>query len=709
MSFQDVNGARQPFLGPDARPDGAAAAAAAAAGPSRALAAGVFKISTAVATFKRLVNTLGTPKDTPELREKIHKARQNIGQLVKETSAKLKDASEVDHQVPVPANKKLSDAKLAKDFQAILKEFQKAQRIAADRETIYQPFVPAREMTSSTGQDHMQQAQQQQVIEIDNELVFNEAIIEERDQGIREIQQQIGEVHEIFKDLAVLIHEQGGMIDDIEANIESGHALTMQANTQLSKAAKSQRSANSLVGNVFVNQYYNVLHQQPQNVHRFYTDASRVTRAEAGSDGAVDMVVNQNEIHRKIMSLDYAEFKAEIKTVDSQDSLTGGVLVMVTGSLTNKADGKRNFVQSFFLAPQEKGYYVLNDVFRYIDEEPQQVKHAVLLANGTPEPASSHTASEPEHVVHEVPATPELNEAIATHTYAASPDIGHTPPTEAAAVETVKDEEPVNQAAVDSVESLADNPLGDANDTTGSGYSSEEPKKFSYASILGLTHMRRKNDARGAPAPAAAAPAKPVQAATPIAASAVEAPAAPAPPIQPPATTASATPTQVSSAAPPPPPTDDISAEEAEADSRSVFVRYLPLNVTPTDVGEAFRNFGVVKLDRVNIKGQKQPNAQNCYGFVEFEDQAGALAAIEPSGVADEEVVEASACHIATTICAAGVRMEAVERAEVRATWATPAAWAPATAEGAASTVAVIRSTAAIRGREAMVIGGRPT
>eukprot|EP00850_Spirogloea_muscicola_P006045 SM000028S10139 [mRNA] locus=s28:514817:518207:- [translate_table: standard] len=248
MSFQDVNGAGQPFLGLDARPDAAAgaAAAAAAAGPSRALAAGVFKISTAVATFKRLVNTLGTPKDTPELREKIHKARQNIGQLVKETSAKLKDASEVDHQVPVPANKKLSDAKLAKDFQAILKEFQKAQRIAADRETIYQPFVPAREMTSSTGPDHMQQAQQQQVIEIDNELVFNEAIIEERDQGIREIQQQIGEVHEIFKDLAVLIHEQGGMIDDIEANIESGHALTMQANTQLSKAAKSQRSANSL-------------------------------------------------------------------------------------------------------------------------------------------------------------------------------------------------------------------------------------------------------------------------------------------------------------------------------------------------------------------------------------------------------------------------------------------------------------------------------
>lgn len=52
----------------------------------------------------------------------------------------------------------------------------------------------------------------QEVLQLDNEIVFNEAIIEEREQGIQEIQQQIGEVNEIFKDLAVLVHEQGVMI-----------------------------------------------------------------------------------------------------------------------------------------------------------------------------------------------------------------------------------------------------------------------------------------------------------------------------------------------------------------------------------------------------------------------------------------------------------------------------------------------------------------
>jgi syntaxin 7 len=61
-------------------------------------------------------------------------------------------------------------------------------------------------------------------MKLENETVFNEAVIEEREQGIHEIHQQIGEVNEIFKDLAVLVHEQGYMIDDIDKNIVGAEA-----------------------------------------------------------------------------------------------------------------------------------------------------------------------------------------------------------------------------------------------------------------------------------------------------------------------------------------------------------------------------------------------------------------------------------------------------------------------------------------------------
>ncbi|MBA0709644.1 hypothetical protein Goshw_011872 [Gossypium schwendimanii] len=234
---------------------------------SQAVASGIFQINTAVSTFQRLVNTLGTPKDTPELREKLiadislgrHKTRLHIGQLVKDTSAKLKQASETDHHAEVSTSKKITDAKLAKDFQAVLKEFQKAQRLAAERETSYSPFVPqsalpasytAGEMDASSDKSAEQRAllveRRQEVVLLDNEIAFNEAIIDEREQGIQEIQQQIGEVNEIFKDLAVLVHEQGTMIDDIGTHIENSQAATSQAKSHLVKAAKSQRSNSSL-------------------------------------------------------------------------------------------------------------------------------------------------------------------------------------------------------------------------------------------------------------------------------------------------------------------------------------------------------------------------------------------------------------------------------------------------------------------------------
>jgi syntaxin 7 len=130
----------------------------------------------------------------------------------------------------------------------------------------------------------------QDFIQLENETVFNEAVIEEREQGIREIHVQIGEVNEIFKDLAVLVHEQGYMIgkwhlrqhpsilfhivhsyglsfilrfgipdkpwwitssfvgtDDIDSNVQGAEAATEQANRQLVKAAKSQKSGTTLV------------------------------------------------------------------------------------------------------------------------------------------------------------------------------------------------------------------------------------------------------------------------------------------------------------------------------------------------------------------------------------------------------------------------------------------------------------------------------
>ncbi|KAI8523286.1 hypothetical protein RHMOL_Rhmol13G0061500 [Rhododendron molle] len=135
-------------------------------------------------------------------------------------------------------------------------------------------------------------------------------------------------------------------------------------------AAAQQPVSAQVVGNAFVQQYYRIQHQSPALVYRFYQDNSKLGRPDG--DGAMSTTTTMQAINEKILSLNYGEFRAEIKSVDAQESYNGGVHVLVTGYLSGKDNMIQNFTQTFFLAPQEKGYFVLNDIFRYMEV----IKHA---------------------------------------------------------------------------------------------------------------------------------------------------------------------------------------------------------------------------------------------------------------------------------------------------------------------------------------------
>lgn len=74
------------------------------------------------------------------------------------------------------------------------------------------------------------------------EVDFNEALIEEREQGVAEIAAAVQEVNEVFRDLATLVDEQGRDIDQIELNIVDAHAETEGGVAHLEKAAQYQKS-----------------------------------------------------------------------------------------------------------------------------------------------------------------------------------------------------------------------------------------------------------------------------------------------------------------------------------------------------------------------------------------------------------------------------------------------------------------------------------
>ncbi|KAH9975339.1 hypothetical protein BGW80DRAFT_1296513 [Lactifluus volemus] len=105
----------------------------------------------------------------------------------------------------------------------------------------------------------------------------------------------------------------------------------------------------SEVGWQFVPQYYTYVNKSPHRLHCFYNKTSTFIHGTEGEDGTP--CFGQHEIHNKIISIGFEDCKVFIH------------------SMSNRGEPWRKFVQTFFLAEQPNGYFVLNDIFRFLKEE----------------------------------------------------------------------------------------------------------------------------------------------------------------------------------------------------------------------------------------------------------------------------------------------------------------------------------------------------
>jgi len=143
----------------------------------------------------------------------------------------------------------------------------------------------------------------------------------------------------------------------------------------------------SSIGWMFVPQYYTFVNKDPSKLHCFYTKKSTLIHGVEGED--CQPCYGQQEIHEKIMALGFEDCKVFVSTVDSQSSAENGIVVQVVGELSNKGGPWRKFAQTFFLAEQPNGYFVLNDIFRYIKEESDE-EESTAGAEEVAAPAASN-------------------------------------------------------------------------------------------------------------------------------------------------------------------------------------------------------------------------------------------------------------------------------------------------------------------------------
>ncbi|KAH8685528.1 t-SNARE [Tricladium varicosporioides] len=208
----------------------------------------LFGLTGNISRLSNEIALLGTKRDTERVRERVH-------ELLEESKDGFKDVGEgvkkIQSWEDVSPSQKYTQQKLAREFQNNLQAFQDVQRRAlekqrtsatAARHALEEQQSPTGEESGSFGQ---QQEQEPLRLASQDEVDFQDSLIVEREAEIRNIEQGVTELNELFRDVAHIVSEQGEVLDTIANNVENTRSDTRGADLELRSAARYQKNARS--------------------------------------------------------------------------------------------------------------------------------------------------------------------------------------------------------------------------------------------------------------------------------------------------------------------------------------------------------------------------------------------------------------------------------------------------------------------------------
>jgi SNARE domain len=155
--------------------------------------------------------------------------------------------------IPSQPSQKYTVQKLSREFSAAGQEFQVIQRRALEKDraskSALEDSAASATTTSPTTESRSQSQSQQQLqqqsprLASQTEVDFQEHLIIERESEIRNIEQGVSELNELFRDVATIVREQGDAIDAIDLNVENVRNDTRGAQVELTQASRYQKSA----------------------------------------------------------------------------------------------------------------------------------------------------------------------------------------------------------------------------------------------------------------------------------------------------------------------------------------------------------------------------------------------------------------------------------------------------------------------------------
>lgn len=211
---------------------------------SESIAANTIFVKQSWQFLEKANRTIGTPKDNQTLRDKVHDIQTGTNQRISTTSKDLQRLTVVVRRGD--KQQKLQVEKLTSDFTHVVQMYSKSQQvIAAKMKQILlvnasQQDDMQRDLIGfgDTGQQQQQEQQFQQQVQRD--LQFEQDMLLEREQRVRQIEADVLDVRQIMQELSSITNQQSEVIDTIENTIEHTVTNVESGHTELAKAADYQ-------------------------------------------------------------------------------------------------------------------------------------------------------------------------------------------------------------------------------------------------------------------------------------------------------------------------------------------------------------------------------------------------------------------------------------------------------------------------------------
>ncbi|KAL7623708.1 SNAP receptor [Parahypoxylon ruwenzoriense] len=212
----------------------------------------LFHLQGNISKLRSDIGLLGTRRDNPRLRERVHVVLEESTEQFKEVGEGIKKIQTWEDVTPT---QKYSQQKLSREFKAALGEFQALQRTALEKQRASVTAAKAAldhgasaegGATGAEGEQLQQLQQQEQVhLAAQDEVDFQDALITEREEEIRQIEEGVGDLNVLFQQVAQIVGEQGEQLQTIESNAVNVRDDTRGADHELRTAARYQKNARS--------------------------------------------------------------------------------------------------------------------------------------------------------------------------------------------------------------------------------------------------------------------------------------------------------------------------------------------------------------------------------------------------------------------------------------------------------------------------------